>query len=97
MIRLKKQGTPRRDMLDPHTPSKGTHTASKGRSQRSGIMYHYLKPYHGKPTATERNTVKIKVVDGEPVSEVIDDKHYLLFDDEKQYYLKQINMIEGDE
>lgn len=51
------------------------------------VLYMWLNTYYGK------GQVKIKVVDGVPVSEVINEKHYLLIDTEKKHYLNQINNI----
>lgn len=47
--------------------------------------YVWLKSYYGK------GQVKIKVVNGVPVSEVIDEKHYLLLDNEQKHYAGQLD------
>jgi len=48
------------------------------------VSYTWLNTYYGK------GKVKIKLIDGVPVSEVINDKHYLLIGNEKKFYQDQI-------
>lgn len=49
------------------------------------VTYVWLKSYYGK------GQVKIKLVNGVPVSEVVDDKHYLLIDNELKHYAGQLD------